>query len=99
MMSGITARLTCVTYNVHSGIGADGRYDLERIHRVLADARPHVVGLQELNCGKEDQAGALAGGLTLTSSFCRVRPEAEGSFGMAVLAPFRVLQHQQYDLS
>lgn len=103
-MSGITARLTCVTYNVHSGMGVDKRYDLARIRRVLAGARPHVVGLQELNCGMwrpphEDQVSALAEGLTLTPSFCAVRPEELGAFGMAVLSPFRVLQHEQYDLS
>ena len=67
---GITARLTCLTYNIHSGIGVDGRYDLDRIRRVLADERPDVAGLQELDCGKDDQSSALAGGLALTSSFC-----------------------------
>jgi endonuclease/exonuclease/phosphatase family metal-dependent hydrolase len=101
---GITARLTCVTYNVHSGIGVDKRYDLVRIRRILADARPNVVGLQELNCGKwrsshDDQPSALAHDLDLSSSFCAVRPEAQGSFGMAVLSPFPVMLHQQYDLS
>ena len=103
-MSGTTARLTCVTYNVHSGMGIDKRYDLARIGRVLAGARPDVVGLQELNCGlwrppHEDQVSALAQGLTLTPSFCAVRPEEQGAFGMAVLSPFRVVLHQQYDLS
>ena len=100
----VTARLTCVTYNVHSGIGLDKRYDLDRIRRVLADTHPHLVALQELNCGSwrrshDDQVTALAHGLALTSSFCAVRPEAEGSFGLAVLSPFQVLDHREYDLS
>ncbi len=98
------ARLTCVTYNIHSGVGLDNRYDLERIRRVLADARPHIVALQELNCGmwrsaREDQVSALANGLELTPSFCAVRAEQQGSFGIAVLSPFPAVRHQQYDLS
>lgn len=103
-VTGNTARITCVTYNIHSGIGLDNRYDLDRVRRVLADASPHVVGLQELNCGMwghsdDDQAAALASGLTLTPSFCAVRPQHKGSFGIALLSMFPVVLHQQYDLS
>jgi endonuclease/exonuclease/phosphatase family metal-dependent hydrolase len=103
-MSGITAQLTCVTYNVHSAVGLDKRYDLERIRRVIAGARADVVALQELNCGMwrpshGDQVSALADGLALTPSFCAVRQETQGSFGMAVLSPFGVVQHREYDLT
>jgi endonuclease/exonuclease/phosphatase family metal-dependent hydrolase len=92
-------RLTCMTYNVHSGVGVDARYDLARIGRILADARADVIGLQELECGVDDQASALAQGLAVTPSFCAVRPEKQGAFGMAVLSPFGVVLHKQYDLS
>jgi endonuclease/exonuclease/phosphatase family metal-dependent hydrolase len=93
-----------VTYNIHSGIGADGRYELDRIRRVLAGEQPDVAAVQEVTCGPpqssdDDQPGALAKGLTLTHAFCAVRPAGQGSFGLAVLSPFPVLQHQQYDLS
>ena len=47
----ITRRLTLLTYNIHSGVGTDGRYDLGRIGRVLQAARPDVAALQELECG------------------------------------------------
>lgn len=103
-MARTTARLTCVTYNVHSGIGTDERYDLERIRRILTDARGDVVCLQELNCGAwrpsyDDQVSSLAQGLGVTPSFCAARPEHQGSFGLAVLSPFPVVRHEQYDLS
>src|SRR5687768_956866 len=96
---GITVRLTCMTYNIHSGVGVDKRYDLARIRRVIADEQPHVAALQELDCrisrsSGDDQAGALAGGLALTSSYCSVRAVEQGSFGNGVLSPFPVLQHQ-----
>ena len=39
-----------MTYNIHSGVGVDQRYDLGRIRRVLNDERPDVAALQELEC-------------------------------------------------
>ena len=99
-----TRRLTLITYNIHSGVGVDKRYDLGRIGRVLGDERPDIVALQELECGSrgpslDDQASVLAATLALTSSFCATRPAGQGSFGLGVLSAFPVLHQQQYDLS
>ena len=93
-----------MTYNIHSGIGTDERYDLERIRRVIADERPDIVALQEVECGlsrssSDDQPAALADTLRLAAHFCSARRVEQGSFGLAVLSPFEVLQHQQYDLT
>jgi endonuclease/exonuclease/phosphatase family metal-dependent hydrolase len=100
----ITRQLTFVTYNIHSGVGVDKRYDLRRISRVLKNERPDVAALQELECrsgrtAHDDQATLLASDLALTSSFCATRSAEEGSFGLAVLSAFPVLHRQQYDLS
>ncbi len=38
-----------VTFNIHHGVGDDGRHDLARIAAVLADADPDVVCLQEVD--------------------------------------------------
>jgi endonuclease/exonuclease/phosphatase family metal-dependent hydrolase len=102
--NGMTARLTCMTYNIHSGVGLDKRYDLQRIQRVLANEQPDIVALQELDCGlsrtaRDDQPGVLAQGLGATSFFCPVRSFDHGSAGIAVISPFEVLQQQHYDLS
>ena len=93
-----------MTYNIHSGIGVDRRYDLGRVSRVLKDEQPHVAALQEVECRSgrtayEDQSHVLASDLDLTSSFCATRSAQDGSFGLAVLSAFPVLHHQQYDLS
>ena len=93
-----------MTYNIHSGVGVDQRYDLGRIRRVLIDERPDIAALQELECGSprtslDDQSSVLARELSLTSSFCATRPAGEGSFGLGVLSAFPVLRQQQYDLS
>ena len=102
--NGITRRLKCMTYNIHSGIGVDKRYDLGRISQVLDDERPHIAALQELDCGMgrtsyDDQSNVLANDLDLKSFVCATRPVDQGSFGMAVLSPFRVVHQREYDLS
>src|SRR5687768_3715106 len=100
----VTRRLKLMTYNIHSGVGVDRRYDLGRIRRVLTDERPDIAALQEVECGSrrtslDDQSGILAADLALTSSFCATRRAGQGSFGIGVLSRFPVLYQQQYDLS
>src|SRR5688572_22516303 len=100
----ITRQLTFLTYNIHSGVGVDKRYDLRRICRLLKDERPDIAALQELECRSgrtwyDDQSHVLANDLALTSFFCATRSADEGSFGLAMLSAFPVLHHQQYDLS
>ena len=100
----LTRQLTLMTYNIHSGVGVDRRYDLGRIRRVIQDERPHVAALQELECRSprtayDDQSKVLASDLALTPSFCATRSAGQGSFGMAVLSAFPVVHQQQYDLS
>jgi endonuclease/exonuclease/phosphatase family metal-dependent hydrolase len=38
-----------VTFNIHHGVGDDGRHDLPRLARLLADAEPDVICLQEVD--------------------------------------------------
>ena len=101
---GTTKRLKLMTYNIHSGVGLDKRYDLGRIRRVLDEERPDIAALQEIECGSlatsyDDQASLLAGDLALSSAFCATRPAGQGSFGIGVLSGFPVLHQQHYDLS
>jgi endonuclease/exonuclease/phosphatase family metal-dependent hydrolase len=43
----VAVRLT--TFNIHHGVGDDGRHDLPRLARLLADAEPDVICLQEVD--------------------------------------------------
>ena len=96
----ITRRLKLLTYNIHSGIGRDGRYDLSRVRRILDEEQPAVAALQEIERTAEaDQVNELASGLPATASFCATRPAGEGAFGLATLSALRVLQCEKYDLS
>lgn len=64
-----------VTYNIHHGVGLDGRLDLDRIARALEHERPDLVGLQEVDrnfssrSGHADQGRWLADRLGMTVVF------------------------------
>jgi endonuclease/exonuclease/phosphatase family metal-dependent hydrolase len=98
--SRVTKRLKLLTYNIHSGIGMDGRCDLTRIQRILDEERPMIAALQEIErTAKTDQVNEVADRLSATASFCATRPAGTGSFGLATFSPLRVLQCERYDLS
>ena len=40
--------LKVMSYNIHYGLGMDGKYDLERIARIIKKENPDIVGLQEI---------------------------------------------------
>src|SRR5262245_21802546 len=40
--------LTLVSYNIHSGIGTDGRFDLHRVAEVLSEINADILALQEV---------------------------------------------------
>jgi endonuclease/exonuclease/phosphatase family metal-dependent hydrolase len=44
-----TVPVRLVTFNVHHGVGADGRHDLPRLARLLAEAEADVICLQEVD--------------------------------------------------
>jgi endonuclease/exonuclease/phosphatase family metal-dependent hydrolase len=100
----VTKHLKLLTYNIHSGVGTDRRYDLERIATVLEQERPDIAALQELDCrmfrtSHDDQASRLAEKLVINAFYCATRPIEKGSWGMAVLSPFPLVRRKEYDLS
>ena len=97
-------KLKLVTYNIHSGIGRDRRYELERIAAVLKDESPHIVALQEVNrgmmrTGRDDQPRLLADILGLNEYFCRTSFRSGGEWGIALLSPFTLVHRREFDLS
>jgi len=45
----LVMRLGLATYNIHSCIGGDGRYDPERILRVIRELDADIIALQEVD--------------------------------------------------
>jgi len=81
-----------MTYNVHGFVGTDGVSDPERIARVIEQARPDLVALQEVEFGQSPSARSAACSwlgqrLGMHCHFTLTRPGLRGGqFGNAVLS-------------
>lgn len=94
--------LRAVTYNVHGCRGLDGRTLPHRIARVLAQCRPDVVALQELDVGRArsqgvDQAHEIAAQLAMSHVFHPAYELREEQYGNAVLStlPIRLVKAER----
>lgn len=94
-----TDTLRVMTYNVHSCIGLDGKVDVERVARVIAQANPDVVALQELDVGRDrslglDQAQLIARYLEMEFHFHPAMHMEEERYGDAILThlPLRLVK-------
>lgn len=88
-----------MTYNVHRCVGVDRRLDVGRVAAVIAQCRPDIVALQELDVGRArtgavDQAHAIAHRLGMSFHFHAALQVEEERYGDAVLtaAPHRVIK-------
>jgi len=88
-----------MTYNVHRCVGVDGRLDVGRIAAVIAQCKPDIVALQELDVGRArtggvDQAHAIAHRLGMGFHFHPAMHVEEERYGDAILteAPLKVMK-------
>jgi endonuclease/exonuclease/phosphatase family metal-dependent hydrolase len=86
--------LRAMTYNIHSCIGTDKEVNPQRIARVIREANPDIVALQEVDKGiprtrHQDQAELLAEILSMESSFFPVVSSGDQKYGLAVLSRFK----------
>jgi endonuclease/exonuclease/phosphatase family metal-dependent hydrolase len=82
-------RVLC--WNLHHGVGEDGKLDLARIAAVIKAQSPDLVALQEVdkNCrrsGSVDQAAELARLTGMTGVFGKAMPHDGGEYGQAILS-------------
>jgi endonuclease/exonuclease/phosphatase family metal-dependent hydrolase len=94
--------LTVATYNIHSCIGRDRRFDPERIVRVLKELDAEVIALQEVPLLRE-------GGSALSDCIAALMPHAfiagrtlirgTGHYGNALLTTFPARAVRLLDLS
>jgi endonuclease/exonuclease/phosphatase family metal-dependent hydrolase len=95
--NGLVVRVA--TFNIHHGVGIDGRLDLERIASLIEEVRPDVIGLQEVDrhlgrrSGFVDQAAWLRDRLGLDVVFGanidadpRTPGAARRQYGTAILS-------------
>ena len=88
-----------LTYNVHRCVGNDRRLDVDRIVDVIAELRPDIVALQELDVGRRrtnsvDQAHQIADKLKMGFRFHPAMKVEEELYGDAILTalPERLVQ-------
>jgi endonuclease/exonuclease/phosphatase family metal-dependent hydrolase len=83
-------RIRAMSYNIHSCVGMDKKLNPERIARVIGDANPDIVALQEVDNGiprtrYQDQAGVLAEILNMNPIFFPVVNRGSQKYGLAML--------------
>lgn len=88
--------LRIMTFNIHHGEGMDGRLDLDRIAKVIVDARADIVGLQEVDRGVErtksrDILEELADLTGLRYAFGKNIDLQGGDYGNALLSRFPIV--------
>ncbi|MCK8496471.1 MULTISPECIES: endonuclease/exonuclease/phosphatase family protein [Myxococcus] len=96
--------LTLVSYNIHSGIGTDGRFDLGRVGEVLREVGADIVALQEVGdfrarTSREDQPEHLADMLGMHMAFGPNVVRNGRRYGNAILTRLPILHSKNYDLS
>ncbi|MFO0898350.1 MAG: endonuclease/exonuclease/phosphatase family protein [Pirellulales bacterium] len=95
--------LRVMTYNIHHGEGTDGRFDLERLAKIIRTADPDLVALQEVDrrtrrAGGVDQAAELARLTGLELAFGRSIELEGGEYGNAILARVEPTEVQVHPL-
>lgn len=88
-----------MTYNIHSGVGIDGKLAVERIAKVIARINPDVAALQEVDVGKHrsghvDQAELIARHLKMNFHFHPALHVENEKYGDAILThhPLRLIK-------
>ncbi len=96
-------RLRVMTYNIHHAAGVDHKLDLERITRVINEAKPDIVALQEVDrntsrTGQVDQARELARLTKMNVEFGLNIKFGGGDYGNAVLSKHRITLRKNHAL-
>jgi endonuclease/exonuclease/phosphatase family metal-dependent hydrolase len=92
-------QLTVATYNVHSCVGIDRRYDPPRVAAVLRELGADIIGLQEVDGRRLDQGAYLSEetGLTIVPGLSLT--DHRSRFGNAILTRLPVRAVRYVDLS
>jgi len=104
--------LRVLSYNIHTGIGADGTLDLARTADAIADTRADVVALQEVDVHWSDrsqfrdQARALGGLLRMRVFFAPIYdldPLTPGAprrqYGVAILSRLPLVSTENHEIT
>ena len=91
--------LRVAPWNIHSGIGRDGRYDAERVVAVLRELSADVIALQEVASLAEHGEFLTQVRAALGMSIAAGPTHREGQFGNALLTRHPQTRVQRLDLA
>jgi endonuclease/exonuclease/phosphatase family metal-dependent hydrolase len=94
-------RLRVATYNIHAGIGRDGRFNAQRIARVINELGAEVIALHEVesNSGDLGALGVLAAETGLRALAGPTMLRGEATYGNALLTCCDFSGVERIDLS
>lgn len=86
-----------MTYNIHHGLGTDGKIDLERIAALIKTQKVDIVAVQEvdrgtLRTGRKDLPAELAKLTEMHVCFEKNINHQGGEYGNAILSRFPILE-------
>lgn len=94
--------IRALSWNVHGFVGQDGRFDPDRVLRIICDLQPDIVAVQEVvgpECGVDGFAllrRAIPGAEALAAN---VNRKIAGIYGQMLLTRFPVQRSRNVDLS
>lgn len=96
-------RLKLLTYNIHHGVGVDGKLDLDRIAKVIKHSGADIIGLNEVDfvmrrTGFKNQISYLAKKLDMNYAFGASQKRITGSYGNAILSKYPINDVENYKL-
>src|SRR5690606_18654918 len=94
-------RIRVLTWNVHSCIGTDRRFDPERVKSVIKVIDPDIAALQEVDSRRDLRDGFDLLGNTLGSHSAEVRTvrTPDGDYGHMLLSRWEITSWIHHDIS
>jgi endonuclease/exonuclease/phosphatase family metal-dependent hydrolase len=94
-------RIRFLTWNVHSCIGTDRRFDAERVKSIIKAIDPDIAALQEVDSRRDLRDGFDLLGNTLGSHSAEVRTvrTPDRDYGHMLLSRWRIASWTHHDLS
>jgi endonuclease/exonuclease/phosphatase family metal-dependent hydrolase len=95
--------LRVLTYNIHHGEGVDRKLDLPRIAKIIADQKPDLVAIQEVDqktkrVGGVDETAELAKLTKMHGRFGKAIDFQGGEYGQTILSRYPIREFQVHKL-